>query len=129
MGSRKAAEADILQSLSNEDPDLGQDLKKRLFTLDDVINADDKFVQETLREFPDADIAYLIAGKPDDFRDKILDNISHGRRTEVLEQEDLLKPMKRSECERITAYFVGILRRAYEEGKLIIKGRNDEIFV
>ncbi len=123
------AEADILKSLSAEDPDLGQDLKKRLFTQEDVIASDDKFIQETLREFSDEEVAHLIAAKSDDFRNKILDNISHGRRSEVLEQEDLLKPMKRSECERITAYFVGILRRAYEEGKLIIKGRNDEIFV
>ena len=123
------SEAEILKSLSDEDPDLGQDLKKRLFTLDDVVASDDRFIQETLREFPDADIAYLIAGKPDGFRDKVLDNISQGRRNEVLEQEDLLKPMKRSECERITSQFVGILRHAYEEGKLVIKGRNDEIFI
>ena len=124
-----SAEADILKSLSSEDPDLGQDLKKRLFTLDDVVAADDKFVQETLREFPDADIAYLIAAKPDDFRDKILDNISQLRRHEVLEQEDILKPMRRADCERITSQFVGILRRAYEEGNLIIKGRNDEQYI
>ena len=123
------AEADIIKSLSAEDPDLGQDLKKRLFTQEDVIAADDKFIQETLREFSDEDIAYLIAAKPDDFRDKILDNVSHGRRIEILEQEDLLKPMRRSDCEDMTSRFVGILRRAYEEGKLIIKGRNDEIFV
>ena len=123
------SEADILKSLRDEDPDLGQDLKKRLFTLDDVVAADDKFVQETLREFPDADIAHLIAAKPDDFRSKVLDNISHARRSEVLEQEELLKPMKRSECERITSQFVGILRRAYEDGNLIIKGRNDEDYI
>ena len=123
------AEADILKSLSAEDPDLGQDLKKRLFTQEDVIASDDKFIQETLREFSDEDLAYLIAAKSDDFREKILDNVSHGRRTEILEQEDLLKPMRRSDCEDMTSKFVGILRRAYEEGKLIIKGRNDEIFV
>ena len=123
------AEADILKSLSAEDPDLGQDLKKRLFTQEDVIASDDKFIQETLREFSGEDLAYLIAAKPDDFREKILDNVSHGRRTEILEQEDLLKPMRRSDCEDMTSKFVGILRRAYEEGKLIIKGRNDEIFV
>ena len=123
------AESDILKSLSEEDPDLGQDLKKRLFTLDDVVASDDKFVQETLREFSDEELAFIIAAKTDDFRNKILDNISHGRRSEVLEQEELLKPMKRSECERLTATFVGILRRAYEEGKLIIKGRNDEQYL
>ncbi|MBO4629301.1 MAG: flagellar motor switch protein FliG [Treponema sp.] len=123
------AEADIIKSLSADDPDLGQDLKKRLFTQEDVIASDDKFIQETLREFSDEDLAYLIAAKPDDFRDKILDNISQGRRTEVLEQEDLLKPMKRTDCERITSQFVGILRRAYEDGELIIKGRNDEQYI
>ena len=123
------AEADIIKSLSAEDPDLGQDLKKRLFTQEDVIASDDKFIQETLREFSDEDIAYLIAAKPDDFRDKILDNVSHGRRIEILEQEDLLKPMRRSDCEDMTSRFVGILRRAYEEGELIIKGRNDEQYI
>ena len=123
------AEADILKTLSDDDPDLGQDLKKRLFTLDDVVASDDRFIQETLREFSDEDVAHLIAAKPDDFRAKIFDNISSGRRSEILEQEDLLKPMKRSECERITSRFVGILRRAYEEGKLIIKGRNDEVYI
>ena len=123
------SEADIIKTLSADDPDLGQDLKKRLFTLEDVIAADDRFIQETLREFSDEDIAYLIAAKSDEFREKILDNISNSRRNEVTEQEEILKPMRRSTCEDITSEFVGILRRAYEEGKLVIKGRNDEIYV
>jgi flagellar motor switch protein FliG len=123
------AESDILKSLSAEDPDLGYDLKKRLFTLDDVIAADDKFVQKQLREFNDEDIAYLIAAKSDDFRNKILDNISNSRRNEVLEQEEILKPMRKSTCEDITNKFVGILRRAYEDGDLIIKGRNEEAYI
>ena len=123
------AESDILKSLSAEDPDLGLDLKKRLFTLDDVIAADDKFVQKQLREFNDEDIAYLIAAKSDDFRNKILDNISNSRRNEVLEQEEILKPMRKSTCEDITNKFVGILRRAYEDGDLIIKGRNEEAYI
>jgi flagellar motor switch protein FliG len=122
-------EEDIIKSLSAEDPDLGYDLKKRLFTLDDVIAADDKFVQETLREFSDEELAYLVAAKSDEFRAKIFDNISHARKNEVAAQEDILKPMRRSTCEEITSRFVGILRRAYEEGKLIIKGRNEEAYI
>ena len=123
------AESDILKSLSAEDPDLGYDLKKRLFTLEDVIAADDKFVQAQLRELSDEDIAYLIAAKTDEFRSKILDNISNSRRNEVLEQEEILKPMRRSTCEDITNKFVGVLRRAYEDGNLIIKGRNEEAYI
>ena len=97
--------------------------------MDDVIKADDRFVQEKLREMSEVDIAYMIAAKPDDFRSKILDNISSGRREEVLAQEDILKPMRRADCERITSEFFTKLRRAFEEGHLIIKDRNDDVFV
>lgn len=123
------AENDILSYLSHDDPDLGQDLRSRLFTIDDVIKADDRFVQQKLHEMSEVDIAYLIAGKPDNFRDKMLNNISAGRKAEVLDQEDILKPMRRSDCERITSEFFSKLRRAYEEGHLIIKDRNDDVFV
>ena len=123
------AESDILKSLSDEDPDLGYDLKKRLFTLEDVVAADDKVVQQQLRELSDEDIAYLIAAKSDEFRAKILDNVSSSRRNEILEQEDILKPMRKSTCEEITNKFVGVLRRAYEDGNLIVKGRNEEAFI
>lgn len=123
------AENDILTYLSEGDPDLGQDLRSRLFTMDDVVKSDDRFVQEKLREMPETDIAYLIAGKPDDFREKILSNISAGRRAEVRAQEDILKPMRRSDCERITSEFFSKLRRAFEEGHLIIKDRNDDVFI
>ena len=124
-----SAENDILSYLSEDDPDLGQDLRSRLFTMDDVINADDRFIQEKLREMSEIDIAYLIAGKTDKFRSKILDNVSSGRRSEILSQEDILKPMRRSDCERITSQFYSILRRSFEQGHLIIKDRNDDVFV
>ena len=123
------AENDILSYLSKEDPDLGQDLRSRLFTIDDVVKSDDRFVQKELREMTEVEIAYLIAGKNEEFRKKILSNISSGRRTEVLEQEDILKPMRRSECERITSEFFSKLRRAFETGHLIIKDRNEDVFV
>ena len=123
------AENDILTYLSEDDPDLGQDLRSRLFTMDDVVKSDDRFVQEKLQEMSEVDIAYLIAAKPDDFREKILSNISAGRRAEVRAQEDILKPMRRSDCERITSEFFSKLRRAFEEGHLIIKDRNDDVFI
>lgn len=123
------SENDILGYLSEDDPDLGQDLRSRLFTIDDVIKADDKFVQQKLREMTEIDIAYLIAGKTDEFRAKILDNISSGRRAEALEQEEILKPMRRADCDKITAEFFSKLRRAYEEGHLIIKDRNEDTFL
>ena len=102
------AENDILSYLSNDDPDLGQDLRSRLFTIDDVIQSDDRFIQQTLRTMEDRDICYLIAGKKDDFRAKILKNVSSVRGTEILEQEEILKPMRRADCESVTSMFFSI---------------------
>lgn len=123
------AEGDILNMLAQDDPELGQDLRSRLFTSEDVLKADDRFIQQTLRDYSDKDICYLIAAKDDAFREKILSNVSQNRRTEILEQEELLKPMRRSDCDAITSSFFSYLRRSYEEGHLIIKDRDDEIYV
>ncbi len=123
------AEQEILNSLSDSDPDLGSDLRERLFTVDDILNADDKFVQEYLRKMDEEGIAYLIALKGNEFRTKILSNVSENRRKSILETEDFLKPMRKSDCEKATSKFFSDLRRAYEDGKLIIHGRDDEIYV
>lgn len=123
-----SSENDIIASLSESDPDLGMDLRSRLFTMEDVINADDRFIQEQLRLLDDQTLCLLIAANPDDFRNKILDNVSSTRRQDVLSIEEINKPFRRSDCERVTSEFFATLRRAYEDGKLIIHGR-DEDFV
>ena len=122
-------ESEILGELSANDPDLGEDMKQRLFTYEDVVNADDKIVQSELRNLSDQDIAYLIAGKNDDFCEKILSNISAGRRSEVRAQSDILKPMRKSDVDRITTQFVARLRNEFESGNLIIKNRNEDKFI
>ena len=124
-----STENEILANLDDEDPDLGLDLRSRLFTLDDVINADDRFIQEKLHEMSEVDIAYLLAGKNNEFKEKILSNISANRRAEVREQDEILSVKRRSDCEKITADFLGKLRAAFEAGDLIIKDRNDDEFI
>jgi len=122
-------EIDILNDLAQEDPDLGVDLRNRLFTYEDVINADDRFIQSELRMLSESEIAYLIAAKSDEFREKILSNISAGRRSEVRAQEDILKPIRKADVDSITTAFVSKLRNAFEAGHLVIKDRNDDTFI
>ena len=123
------AESSIISSLSDEDPELGLDLRRRLFTIDDVLNADDKFIQQKLREMQNIDVVKLIAGKPDSFRKKIFGCVSSGRRAEILEEEEISAPLRKADCDSITNTFFSMLRRAYEDGNLIIKGRNDDVYV
>ena len=123
------AENSILSNLADDDPELGQDLRSRLFTIEDIVASDDRFVQEELRKMTENEIAMLIAAKPDNFTEKILSCISAGRRAEVLEEQKINAPFRKSDCEKVSNKFFSILRRAFEDGKLIIKGRNDDVFV
>ena len=123
------SEKNILSMLSDTDPDLGIDLRQRLFTVDDVLNCDDRVMQEKLHQMTEVEIAYLIAGKSQDFRDKIFKNISKGRGDIVLEEENLHKPMLKKDCETVTAEFFSYLRRKWEAGELRIIGRDDEQYV
>lgn len=122
-------EEKILNRLSASDPDLGADLRERLFTVEDIINADDRFIQEKLASMEDAEIAFLIHAKTDDFREKILKNVSSNRRAMILDEEDRRIPMRRADVEKAAGLFFSALRRAWEDGKLIVKGRDDEIYV
>jgi flagellar motor switch protein FliG len=122
-------EQEILSSLERGDPDLADRLREKLFTVDDVLGADDKFVQAELREMRDEDVVLLIAGKNAEFREKILRNMSKGRGDRLLEDEQLKKPFKRADVDAATADFFSRLRAAWEDGTLSVSGRDADEWV
>lgn len=121
-----ASEQSILSNLSDSDPDLGKNLRERLFTVDDIVAADDRFVQETLRPMSEHDLAVLVAGKGEAFRNKIFGNMSKTRGALVLEEEKIVSPVTRAESEKVTSLFFSVMRRGWEEGKFYIAGRSDK---
>ena len=120
-----AAENSIIGSLYAQDPELGADLRKRLFSEDDVIASDNRFIQNYLHDMEDRDIATLIFGKGEAFRQKILSNVSRNRSKTVLYEESLIDKMTKAESEKATAAFFAVLRRAWESGELRVQGRDD----
>ncbi|ERF60336.1 FliG C-terminal domain protein [Treponema socranskii subsp. socranskii VPI DR56BR1116 = ATCC 35536] len=124
-----ASEDEIIETISGEDADLANDIRKRLFTLGDVEKSDDRFIQELLRSMSEKEVAYLIAGKPEPFRKKILYNVSKGRGDTVLEEEQLAKPMSKRDCDDVTGKFLAAMRSAYEQGTFKIDGRDDGEYV
>ncbi len=124
-----ASEEKILNNLSEDNPALGAELRERLFTAEDIVNADDRFIQNKLQKMDNSDIAFLIHGKSEDFRAKILSNVSGNRKAMILEEEEHRSPMRKADVEKATSLFFAYMRRAWEDGKLIIKGRDDEVYV
>ena len=125
------AEQEILDNLERTDPNLSHDLQQQLFTLDDVVHADDKYLQKKLSSMSDKDIAYLIAAKEKDFEQKILSNVSVARASVIMEEQEAAKPMLKKDVEAITKNFVAQLRAAWEKGDLRVfrKDDDDEVWV
>lgn len=125
-----SAENSIINTLSEQDPELGEDLRKRLFTEEDVIGSDDRFIQNYLHDMEDRDIAVLIYGKNDAFREKILSNVSKNRRRVILDEESMIHHLTKSDSEKMTSLFYSVLRRAWENGDLRVSGRDEgEVYV
>lgn len=125
-----SAENSIINTLSEQDPELGEDLRKRLFTEEDVIGSDDRFIQNYLHDMEDRDIAILIYGKNDAFREKILSNVSKNRRRVILDEESMIHHLTKADCEKMTSSFYSVLRRAWENGDLRVAGRDEgEVYV
>ena len=116
-----SAEKEILDSLVNADPSLAKNISNKLFTLDDIVLAPDRFIQEELRRMKDHEIAALIFGKSDEFRAKIFKNISKLRGASVLEEESACKPFPPAETRAATEAFFNAVRQGWEEGLFSIE--------
>ena len=124
-----STENSILSKISTEEPSLASDLRERLFTVDDVVSSDDRFVQEILMMYSNYEIACLVYKREEKFTKKIFQCISQGRVSQVQEELNINQTFLKSECDKIYSKFLNTLRNAFEEGKLFIKNRTDDVYI
>jgi flagellar motor switch protein FliG len=115
----------LLNELEDADPDLGRDLKERLYTLDDVIKADDRPLQEKLRTMSDRDIALLLKGRRTEFAEKILSNVSAQRRALVREEGEILGAVPKKDADDAAREFLAWFRQSREEGRILLMSDED----
>jgi flagellar motor switch protein FliG len=117
----------IISSLAEDDPLLGRTLKERLYTLEDVCRAEDKPIAEKLAVMTEKEIALLIRSRPNTFVEKILSNVSAGRRVLVREENNLMGAVLKSDTETALKDFLRWFRDKRERGEVLFL--DDEIIV
>jgi flagellar motor switch protein FliG len=115
----------IINELETEAPDIGKDLKDRLYTLDDVLEVFDRSLAEKLKTMTDKAIAILLKGRSGAFREKILSNVSARRRILIAEEGEILGAVPKRECDEAANDFIAWFRLARENGELILTGDED----
>jgi flagellar motor switch protein FliG len=117
----------LLEKLEEEDPDIGRNLKERLYTLDDVVQAEDRPIQEKLKIMEDRDIALLLKGRSPEFIEKMLCNVSANRRALIREEGEFMGPVPKIETEAVSRDFLAWFRLGRDEGRILLYTDKDVI--
>jgi flagellar motor switch protein FliG len=120
-------EEEILDALEETDPELSDSIRERLFTLEDVLRVRHLDLQRELREFEDKEIALILKGKSDAFRDALLACVSKDRRLMIMDDFEVLGSVRRQDVDAKTREFIVRLKHRYESGDLVLEGDDDLI--
>jgi flagellar motor switch protein FliG len=122
----RTTEKNIIEALDEEDPDLAEEIKKRMFVFEDIVLLDDRSVQKVLRNVDNQELAKALKAVDSDVQEKIYRNMS--KRAAGLLKEDMsfLGPTRRKDVEEAQQKIVSIIRKLEEQGEIIIARGEEE---
>ena len=126
----RATERNIMEYLEENDPELAEEIKKRLFVFEDIIRLDDRSLQRVLREVDMKELGLALKGATEELRTKFFKNMSK-RAAEMLQEDmDYMGPVRVKDVEESQQKVVNVVRGLEEQGEIIIaSGGEDELVV
>lgn len=116
----RGTEKSILTDMDDEDPELAEEIRTRLFLFEDIIHLEDNSIRKVLREVDLKDLAIALKGSNEEVASKVYNNISQ-RAGEMLKEDiELLGPIRLREVEEKQQAIVKIIRRMDENGEIIV---------
>ncbi len=127
----RTTEKHIMETLENEDMDLSDEIRKRMFVFEDILSLDNKTIQIILRqEIDNKELAVALKGSSKELQGLILSNISKRLAAMIQEEMDFMGPIRRSDVEEAQQKIVKIIRRLQDAGEIVIaSGGGDELIV
>ncbi|MGI6454854.1 MAG: flagellar motor switch protein FliG [bacterium] len=124
----RATEKSILETLEEENQELAVEIKKLMFTFDDVILLDDRAIQQVLKEVDMKELAVALKGANDEVKNKIFGNVSSRAGENIREDMEFMGPVRVKQVEEAQQKIVAIIRRLEESGEIIInRGGEDQL--
>ena len=124
--SDRATERLILEELEGRDSELAEAVRSLMFVFEDIITLDDRAVQLVLREIDSKDLAVALKGVRNDVRDKITQNMSERAATILLEEIEVLGPVRIKTVEEAQGKIVRVIRALEEAGQIVLTRGGDE---
>lgn len=129
-GVDRSTERTILDALEVRDPELAEEIRKRMFVFEDIVTLDSRSIQRVIREADNNDLMHALKVCSEEVQEIVFKNMS-GRMVENFKEEmQYMGPVRLKDVEEAQTRIVGIIRRLEEAGEIIVsRGGGDDIIV
>ena len=126
--SSRMTEKTILEALEDNEPELADEIKKRMFVFENIGTLDDRSIQRILREVEIRDLSVALKATPEGVKDCIMRNMSSRAAAMMKEDMEASGPVRLRQVEEAQARVVEVIRRLDEAEEIVIaRGGDDEL--
>ncbi|HOL85418.1 MAG TPA: flagellar motor switch protein FliG, partial [Thermoclostridium caenicola] len=126
----RGTEKYIMDTLEIEDADLAEDIRKRMFVFEDILQLDNRAIQRFLREVDNSLLALALKGATEEVQNVIYSNMSKRLADMIREDIEYMGPVRLKDVEEAQQKIVNVIRKLEDAGEIIIsRGGGDEIVV
>ncbi|WP_198243662.1 flagellar motor switch protein FliG [methane-oxidizing endosymbiont of Gigantopelta aegis] len=119
---------ELMESINESDPELGQQIQDKMFVFEDLAAVDDRGIQTLLREVSTDQLLLALRGVDDELKEKIFSNMSK-RAAEMLRDDlEAAPPTRLSEVEAAQKDILAIAKKLADAGEITLgAGGGDEL--
>lgn len=129
-GVDRSTEKTILDALEVQDPELAEEIKKRMFVFEDIVTLDSRAIQRVIRDVDNEDLILSLKVASEEVKEIVFSNMSQRMVETFKEEMEILGPVRLRDVEEAQSRIVGIIRRLEDSGDIVIaRGGGDDIIV
>ncbi len=126
----RGTEKHIMENLEIEEPELADEIRKKMFVFEDILMLDDRSIQRVLREVENSELAIALKGANEDVQNAIFNNMSTRLSAMIKEDMEYMGPVRMKDVEEAQQKIVNVIRKLEDSGEIVIsRGGGDEIVV
>jgi len=127
--SDRGTERLILEGLERRNPEIADEIRRRLFMFEDIVHLQDKAIQLVLRQIDTNDLATALKGVPENVRAAVTRNLSERAKENLLDEIEMLGPVRMRVVEESQAKIVTVIRSLEDSGQIEIQRGDEDEYV
>lgn len=126
----RGTEKHIMENLEIEEPELADEIRKKMFVFEDILMLDDRSIQRVLREVENSELAVALKNANEEVQNVIFNNMSTRLVDMIKEDMEYMGPVRLKDVEEAQQKIVNIIRKLEDSAEIVIsRGGGDEIIV